>query len=107
MHAALQQAPRGALTVHARIQQLACRIAPRRTRWHRSLSSSGPAQLPRERFASLVLHAKNSRAMQELMAQRQEEKEEEEGVPVGEAYPHVGAPAEPGLPRRPACWFCG
>ena len=36
----------------------------------------------RERLASLVLHAKSSRALQELLAQREEQ--EEDATPVGE-----------------------
>lgn len=52
--------------------------------WRRCLSRSAPGEAPRERLASLVAQARGSRALQELLAQRDEEPEEPADlVPVG------------------------
>ncbi len=86
MHVALQ-APKHALA-QARLPRITMMSLRSCSGWQRrGFSRTLPRHHPREqlleRFASLVVQAKSSRALQELMAQREEK--EEEQTPVGEA----------------------
>ena len=93
MHAALQ-APKHAF-VRTRIPRLTTGLA-QGSKWNRCFSRSlqrhSPRELLRERFASLIVEAKGSRALQELLEQREEEKQEEQ-APAGEGGPGQAFPS--------------